>query len=290
MQKSDLPKPLQELIELSKTNMVKIKLSQKDNDFIPTTTSKIGGVGYLPMGECYPVKNDGTPLVMLAQINFRQLSDSVDITKLPQALPKQGILQIYIDSQDDEYLNGCNFDDFLPHEGYQVRFWQHDDLPTHDDELHAISERLKSLDMNALPFDFTHQYDMNFVLSEQSCSTNCLEYDTIADSIESLKGNDVWNYLEEELGIDDPDELLDLYDEHSGNDGGHQLLGYPYFTQSDPREYNEPLQAHILLFQLDTDDDNDIMWGDCGVANFFIHPNDLKNQDFSRLLYNWDCC
>lgn len=43
---------------------------------------------------------------------------------------------------------------------------------------------------------------------------------------------------------------------------------------------------------MDTDDVNgmDIMWGDCGVANFFIHPDDLKNKDFSKVLYNWDCC
>lgn len=68
------------------------------------------------------------------------------------------------------------------------------------------------------------------------------------------------------------------------------ILLKPNFTQTDPREYNKSLQKHILLFQIETDDDNDIMWGDCGVANFFIHPDDLKNQDFSKLLYNWDCC
>ncbi|MDE5859478.1 MAG: DUF1963 domain-containing protein, partial [Oscillospiraceae bacterium] len=32
-----------------------------------------------------------------------------------------------------------------------------------------------------------------------------------------------------------------------------------------------------------------IMWGDMGVANFFISENDLKNLDFSKVAYNWDC-
>jgi uncharacterized protein YwqG len=45
-----------------------------------------------------------------------------------------------------------------------------------------------------------------------------------------------------------------------------------------------------LLFQMDTDDEVGIMWGDSGVANFFIIEEDLKNKDFSRVLYNWDCC
>lgn len=27
-----------------------------------------------------------------------------------------------------------------------------------------------------------------------------------------------------------------------------------------------------------------------GVANFFINQKDLEKRDFSRILYNWDCC
>lgn len=291
MNKTDLPMPLQTLLDISKVNCVRIKLSKQDNDFVPSLTSKIGGMGYLPAGERYPVKLDGTPLVLLAQLNFRQIANQVDISQLPYSLPKQGILQIYINGKDDDYLYGCNFDDYLPHDGYQVRFWQDDSLPLNIDELNKVSEQLKRLDTDCLPFDFGCQYDMNFVLSTQSCGTNCFEYNAIADTIEPLKGNDIWNYLEETLGVDDPDEYLERYDKLSGNGyGQHLILGYPYFTQTDPREYNEQLQKHVLLFQIDTDDDNDIMWGDCGVANFFIHPDDLKNQDFSKLIYNWDCC
>lgn len=69
---------------------------------------------------------------------------------------------------------------------------------------------------------------------------------------------------------------------------GHKLLGYPSFTQSDPR-YDTYAKYDTLLLQIDSDGD-DIMWGDCGVANFFINKEDLKNKDFSKILYNWDCC
>lgn len=44
-----------------------------------------------------------------------------------------------------------------------------------------------------------------------------------------------------------------------------------HFTQTDPREWEEKYQQHdILLLQIDTDDSLNIMWGDSGVANFFI--------------------
>ena len=32
------------------------------------------------------------------------------------------------------------------------------------------------------------------------------------------------------------------------------------------------------------------MWGDSGVANFFINKEDMKNKKFDNILYNWDCC
>ncbi|WP_140916353.1 DUF1963 domain-containing protein, partial [Listeria monocytogenes] len=48
-----------------------------------------------------------------------------------------------------------------------------------------------------------------------------------------------------------------------------------------------------LLFQLASEDFDEsrmaIMWGDCGVGNFFINKQDLINRDFSNIMYNWDC-
>ena len=33
-----------------------------------------------------------------------------------------------------------------------------------------------------------------------------------------------------------------------------------------------------------------VMWGDSGVGQFLIHEDDLRRRDFSRVVYNWDCC
>ena len=74
----------------------------------------------------------------------------------------------------------------------------------------------------------------------------------------------------------------------------HQLGGYPYFTQNDPREENpEYKDFDTLLFQLDSDFSGKkdlVLWGDSGIANFFINREALKRRDFSQVLYNWDCC
>ena len=86
------------------------------------------------------------------------------------------------------------------------------------------------------------------------------------------------------------DELDKVYDQLDM--GGHRMGGYPFFTQLDPREYHQELKENsILLFQLDSDetDDYKIVWGDSGVCNFFIRPENLAKRDFSRVLYHWDC-
>ena len=107
-------------------------------------------------------------------------------------------------------------------------------------------------------------------------------------SCDDFRFTEQYDWTALDLG-DEEDEVLDeLWENFSSS--GHQLGGYPYFTQEDPRAYSDDvLKEYELLFQLDTDDTIECMWGDAGVANFFIHPDDLKNRNFSNVLYNWDC-
>ena len=56
---------------------------------------------------------------------------------------------------------------------------------------------------------------------------------------------------------------LDIYDNYSGE--GNKMLGYPFFTQEDPRGKDSPYD--ILLLQIDTSEF--VIWGDGGVCNFF---------------------
>lgn len=91
-----------------------------------------------------------------------------------------------------------------------------------------------------------------------------------------------------------PDEVAEQYDawddyiELHYNEPLHQVGGYAFFTQTDPREY-EYSDYTVMLLQIDSQMDLDLLWGDVGIANFFVTEEQLKNRDFSRVLYNWDC-
>ena len=57
---------------------------------VPVTTSKCGGVPYLPAGVQAPTNQDGKPLGMVAQINCAELPKN-------ELYPKTGILQFWLD-------------------------------------------------------------------------------------------------------------------------------------------------------------------------------------------------
>ena len=72
-----------------------------------------------------------------------------------------------------------------------------------------------------------------------------------------------------------------------GENGGTKCNGFPFFTQFEPRDEEQLKEYDTLLFQIDSG--GEIMIGDCGVMNFFINREKLKNKDFSDVFYNWDC-
>ena len=72
------------------------------------------------------------------------------------------------------------------------------------------------------------------------------------------------------------------------------MLGYPFFTQSDPRYGDLMDEFGTLLLQIDSEGEpgtgkDRILWGDVGIGGFFINEENLKRGDFSRVLFNWDC-
>ena len=221
--------------------------------------SKVGGLPYLPKQREYPCNlNTGKRLQLLAQINFAELPAN-------SIYPQQGILQFYIDSDDD--LWGLNFDDQREQIGFRILFFP---------EVFNASEKLQALN----PDEFidadgpvTGQYAVNFKPQMQPISPQDLHFDAYC--------------LGQELDEEQLEDALEQY-EQAYSAQGHRLGGYPYFTQADPRDgMGDELAQYILLLQIDSDEQ--ILWGDVGVCNFFIHPDDLKKCDFSAVLYNWDC-
>ncbi|WP_102274357.1 YwqG family protein [Cytobacillus massiliigabonensis] len=66
-----------------------------------------------------------------------------------------------------------------------------------------------------------------------------------------------------------------------------RIGGYPYFVQNDYISFDD---GDFLLLQLDIDDECGIMFGDSGNCVFSIPKDALKNRDFSKVVYDWQCC
>ncbi|KAK2962867.1 putative protein of unknown function (DUF1963) [Blattamonas nauphoetae] len=243
--------------------------------FVPQKTgrldSKIGGEPYLPPGFKYPtidlaekqsVDGDESQLVLLAQLNFETLPHLPDF-------PTTGILQIYIDKNDDVY--GINFDRYTEQKGWRIVYH-----PTIEHDESKLQTPPPVVNYDNLPFEEEHLIVPGTILEEPL--TN---YD--------YRFGEIWEEQFEseasELGLERYELAEELFPDEAGF--SHKLGGYPAFTQDDPRS-DEQYQAHdVLLLQINSD--QKIMWGDVGIANFFISRDDLKACRFDRVMYNWDC-
>lgn len=125
----------------------------------------------------------------------------------------------------------------------------------------------------------------------------------------------------ETSSIDLGDEDQDAYGEELaaafGGQPMHQVGGYPSAVQNDSMEVECQMAANgvymgggggppidparfkalepgakdwRLLFQLDSDEDAGIMWGDCGMLYFWIREEDARALNFSNTWLVLQCC
>ncbi|WP_050180082.1 YwqG family protein [Domibacillus robiginosus] len=263
--KALIPKEWQEAFLNTQKDIV--EFSFMTDGELPLTTSKAGGVGYIPKSMTFPVNPDGMPLSLLAQINFAEMP-ALD------PYPPHGLLAFYVDYYDD--LIGADFDDYDNKNGYRVFYFEsfHEESYSREEQA-AMHE----------PYEDEEKYPI--VDTELAMIPSLSKQILMTDSVEFERAFQTGKY--DFKGFDTYD---DKYEPLMGF--GTQLGGYPSFTQTDPREYLEDgKEKDILLFQLDScfgrGQDWEIMWGDAGIGNFFISPEDLKAKNFEKVWYNWDC-
>ena len=247
--------------------------------------SKLGGTPYLPRDMAWPLDDRGAPLVLLAQIDCAALAGLPDF-------PHTGLLQCFI-GQTGAY--GMDFDDQTAPKGFRV-CWHEAVDPS------VTAEAVESKRPPA-------PEDADSPLYRDAPCRICFG----APELQAISGGDfrldgmftrAWNArfpaepireMWDVLQDIDEDDIEDLLNPEEDGQPWHQLGGYPYFTQSDPRDNGDGSyqDLDVVLFQADSDSERGrdfLMWGDCGVGNFFISREALKKRDFSRVAYNWDCC
>ncbi|MCL1844144.1 MAG: YwqG family protein [Defluviitaleaceae bacterium] len=238
------------------TSIPAVFLTAKKGENLSITDSKIGGTPYRPKGFVYPTSSDGAPMFMLAQINFAQMPTL-------EHFPQSGILQFYISLADVFYGSEDS-----PNQGdYRVIYHEN----TNDAQ-----------DTSKVPEGGVRPFDGEFALTGtlEKCPMSPAHY----KFHEKIMG-----YFEKHGLYEDLD-----YAREMAHDSlfvyRHMISSYPFFTQEDPRGNNSALEKFdTQLFQLTTDLENGLCWGDSGVLNFHIPLQNLKKLDFSEIMYNFDC-
>lgn len=227
------------------------------------TQSKFGHYPYLPVGYEYPKDEEGRYMFPLAQINFSEVPPLA-------GYPSSGYLQFYISAFDD--LCGMDFDDLRLQKNFRVLYFEDGVIKDSITDFSFLEEALHS-DMNPV----YKPHALRFSTTDEYVGFGDIRYEKRVGEFDIEAVVEQYPELTKEL---------EGYMWSNFQPSGHKIGGYAFFTQGDPR--SGETEDYLLLLQIDTDEH--IMWGDSGVGNFFIHPDDLAKKDFSKVMYTWDCC
>ena len=275
---------------------VRIKPKKAESQLL-MTASKFGGLPYWTAGEEFPKDKDGNMLTLLAQINF------ADVPHLPD-YPEKGLLQIFILA---DLSAGRDMDDDGTTQNYWRVVWREDvddSLALSADALHEMGvqsaeeimqkeherrdSQMKSGKKLTLEHDFPleKEYALTFEKGISHPNQMLSEYNDMAMSAAKEFGYPV--YEDPQGSFSEDLDMNDYFCEDSKDGTLHQIGGYPFFTQRDGRSEDE---EEVLLLQIDSEYNTDIniSFGDDGIANFFITPENLKKRDFSKVRYYSDC-
>lgn len=209
-----------------------------------------------------PRSASGLPMRLLAAIFCSELPEN-------SVFPPRGVLRFYI-TPDDTY--GADFDELNVQKNFRVLF-------DSDEDVFSTSVHLAGNDDN---FPVFGAFRPSFTADTEAMTVCDYMFDsTVQDAINESA----------EQGLSKDDYYDREFTAMIGGEG-HKLGGYPMFTQWDPRDESRYMKYDCLLLQIDTDyenGENKTMFGDSGVCNFFIPREKLRKQDFSDVLYTWDC-
>lgn len=221
--------------------------------------TRIGGPVWLPDGEAWPADADGEPLEFVAQVDFAELPPLPDF-------PAAGLLQFFV-GRDDLY--GAEFDD--PGSGAARVLWRPDG-PS-GGRLHPPPTHAEGVS----PWQRADVRAAGLSLAGQPAEHLPAASDWRLDA--RLEG------LLRRPGLKEIEEMR-----HAGDDARplrHHMGGHPAFTQYDFREPGRGDDYDRTLLRLTSD--GNLLWGDCGEANFLVRRGDLLRRDFSSAVFYWDC-
>jgi len=278
-----IKKFIEEFKKLENRETIKINLISETKT--PLTSSNVAGWFYLPKTSTIPTTSKGEQLMYLAQINCEELPEN-------SIYPSKGIMQFWIFGGD--YNLGSDYT--KPTSDSKERVIYYPEVEEHFTEA-ELSEMYKPEEDKKegeliTPINDGAPFAMSFEKASQWPLPNDFRFEEIFNEklnehIEETKAEE--GFESYDIGEEESYDIIEELDIPNHT----QIGGYGHFTQEDPRMYDDFEDYTELLFQLDSEfgtDDYYILWGDCGVGNFFAKKEQLRNLDFAECLYSWDCC
>ena len=278
-----IKKFIEEFKKLENRETIKINLIPETKTHL--TSSNVAGWFYLPKTSTIPTTSKGEQLMYLAQINCEELPEN-------SIYPSKGIMQFWIFGGDYNLGN----DYTKPTSDSKKRVIYYPEIEEHFTEV-ELSEMYKPEEDKKegeliTPINDGAPFAMSFEKTSQWPLPNDFRFEEIFNEklnehIEETKAEE--GFESYDIGEEESYDIIEDLDIPNHT----QIGGYGHFTQEDPRMYDDFEDYTELLFQLDSEfgtDDYYILWGDCGVGNFFAKKEQLRNLDFAECLYSWDCC
>jgi uncharacterized protein YwqG len=247
---------------------IRLTIQNVPESEIPIGQTKIGGRPDLPKEIEWPKQNNGKHLAFLAQINLNEV-DNIELT-----LPDQGIIYFFY-SEDQEFWGYSkeNANDFRVMHSINTKELERREIPT-------TLTTLKNGMYQPCKVEYTNSYSLpnweHEFVSEQFKDMDNDPYIDISSSgeyITKLGGHsiNVQGTMEYEC------EMVDR---------GYDWNSVP---PSEKDHIKESQYRWQLLFQLDSENEAQMMWGDVGKLYFWIKEEDLKSRRFDKTWLMLQC-
>lgn len=269
--------------------------------------SKFGGLPYWDLSKEYPVDKNGNKLILLAQINLEQ--ENFDSDKLAN----RGMLQFFVENEFDCVEQEVN--KVIYHENIDRNITEDDikklNIPTTFDfeiditiknEYKLAFKKVKEvINFNDYRFyevlekAYNKLYDTN---DFDEVWDKWTENDVIYDKFSDGAGHKLFGFPH--FCQEDPRSAIiynasqsDVKLATSLNENGNKTMSW-FPSASDMKKIEEENKKekevpnfNTLLLQIDSC--KEFTWGDNGQVNVFINSKDLKNLNFNKVLWNFDC-
>lgn len=252
--KKEEKKIIQDILDLYKRETAKecyeINFIEGEPDILD---DKICGNPYIPIGEEYPKDKKGNNLLLLLQVNLKNIN--------LDNFPKKGILEIFT---SPNMISNLEYVVKLYEEGKEYI----KDLPKIDKSkyLCKVNNKIKLTKTEDYMSNMDYRYPETIIKVLNKMTKE--NYKNVEEAEKKLEIN-IFNFEKKIPKID------------------ISLGGYPDFTQDDPRPFSDGKEE--CLFKLDSNARKDIRIGDSGILYCFISKKDLKDGNFDNVYLSWDC-